>query len=103
MKPCVYYYQIVPVLSNMADFSLSPQAVSAGSNGLENLYRKFLLDREHYFVLIACHSYSVEPCKVGCHVYEVLDLHFLKIDTYYLNNDEGQICTKIEAVFEITE
>lgn len=55
------------------------------------------------FVLTACHSYNVESYKLGRHITEVLDLPYLKIETDYSNNDEGQIRTKIEALFEMLD
>lgn len=63
---------------------------------------------EHYkpdvvidFVLTACHSYNVESYRIGKHVTEHHGLPYLKIESDYSNNDEGQIRTKIEALFEI--
>jgi benzoyl-CoA reductase/2-hydroxyglutaryl-CoA dehydratase subunit BcrC/BadD/HgdB len=63
---------------------------------------------EHYkpdvvidFVLTACHSYNVESYKIGKHVTEKHGLPYLKIESDYSDNDEGQIRTKIEALFEI--
>lgn len=53
------------------------------------------------FVLTACHSYNVESYKVGRHVNDILDLPFLKIETDYSDSDEGQIRTKIDALFEM--
>ncbi len=55
------------------------------------------------FILTACHSYNVESYKVGRHVTEKHDLAFLKIETDYSDNDEGQIRTKIQALFEIVD
>ena len=52
-------------------------------------------------VLTACHSYNVESYKVGRHVHERHGLPFLKIETGYGANDEGQVRTKIEALFEM--
>jgi benzoyl-CoA reductase/2-hydroxyglutaryl-CoA dehydratase subunit BcrC/BadD/HgdB len=63
---------------------------------------------EHYkpdvvidFVLTACHSYNVESYRIGKHVTEHHGLPYLKIESDYSDNDEGQIRTKIEALFEI--
>ena len=63
---------------------------------------------EHYkpdvvidFVLTACHSYNVESYRIGKHVTEKHGLPYLKIESDYSDNDEGQIRTKIEALFEI--
>ena len=53
------------------------------------------------FVLTACHSYNVESHKVGRHVNHHHELPYLKIETDYSDNDEGQIRTKIEALFEM--
>ena len=53
------------------------------------------------FVLTACHSYNVESYKVGRHVTEHHRLPYLKIESNYSSHDEGQIRTKIEALFEI--
>ena len=53
------------------------------------------------FILTACHSYNVESHKVGRHVTENHGLPFLKIESDYSDNDEGQIRTKIETLFEI--
>ena len=55
------------------------------------------------FVLAACHSYNVESYQVGRHVTEQHRLPYLKIETNYSSNDEGQIRTKIEAIFEFIE
>ncbi len=53
------------------------------------------------FVLTACHSYNVESYKVGRHVNDQHELPYLKIESDYSDNDEGQIRTKIEALFEM--
>lgn len=53
------------------------------------------------FVLTACHSYNVESFKIGRHVSEQHQLPYLKIESNYSSSDEGQIRTKIEALFEI--
>jgi benzoyl-CoA reductase/2-hydroxyglutaryl-CoA dehydratase subunit BcrC/BadD/HgdB len=53
------------------------------------------------FILIACHSYNVESYKVGNHVNKKHGLPYLKIESDYSDNDEGQIRTKIEALFEV--
>jgi benzoyl-CoA reductase/2-hydroxyglutaryl-CoA dehydratase subunit BcrC/BadD/HgdB len=52
-------------------------------------------------VLTACHSYNVESYKVGRHVTDRHELPFLKIESDYSDNDEGQIQTKVEALFEM--
>ncbi len=54
------------------------------------------------FVLTACHSYNVESHKIGEHVTKNHGLPYLKIESDYSDNDEGQILTKIEALFEMT-
>jgi benzoyl-CoA reductase/2-hydroxyglutaryl-CoA dehydratase subunit BcrC/BadD/HgdB len=53
------------------------------------------------FVLTACHSYNVESYKIGHHVTDRHGLPYLKIESDYSDNDEGQIRTKIEALFEM--
>lgn len=53
------------------------------------------------FVLTACHSYNVESLKIGRHVNDYHGLPYLKIESDYSDNDEGQIRTKIEAMFEM--
>lgn len=53
------------------------------------------------FILTACHSYNVESYKVGNHVNKQHGLPYLKIESDYSDNDEGQIRTKIEALFEV--
>jgi benzoyl-CoA reductase/2-hydroxyglutaryl-CoA dehydratase subunit BcrC/BadD/HgdB len=53
------------------------------------------------FVLTACHSYNVESYKVGRHVNENHDLPYLKIESDYSVNDEGQIRSRIQALFEM--
>lgn len=65
---------------------------------------------EHYkpdavidFVLTACHSYNVESYKISEHVTTKHGLPFLKIESDYSANDEGQIRTKIEALFEMVK
>lgn len=55
------------------------------------------------FVLTACHSYNVESYKISEHVTGKHGLPFLKIESDYSENDEGQIRTKIEALFEIVK
>lgn len=53
------------------------------------------------FVLTACHSYNVESYKIGRHVTEQHRLPYLKIESDYSDHDEGQIRTKLEALFEM--
>jgi benzoyl-CoA reductase/2-hydroxyglutaryl-CoA dehydratase subunit BcrC/BadD/HgdB len=53
------------------------------------------------FVLTACHSYNVESYKISRHVNGHHGLPYLKIESDYSDNDEGQIRTKIEALFEM--
>lgn len=53
------------------------------------------------FVLTACHSYNVESYKIGEHVTGNHGLPFLKIESDYSDNDEGQILTRIEALLEM--
>lgn len=68
---------------------------------LSYMIEKFKPDAVVDFVLTACHSYNVESYKVGRHVTEHHGLPYLKIESDYSDNDEGQIRTKIEALFEI--
>jgi benzoyl-CoA reductase/2-hydroxyglutaryl-CoA dehydratase subunit BcrC/BadD/HgdB len=68
---------------------------------LSDLIDQFKPDAVVDFVLTACHSYNVESYKVGRHVNEHHGLPYLKIESDYSDNDEGQIRTKIEALFEI--
>lgn len=70
-------------------------------NALSELIDRFKPDAVVDFVLTACHSYNVESFKVGRHVDEQHGLPYLKIESNYSKNDEGQIRTKIEALFEI--
>jgi benzoyl-CoA reductase/2-hydroxyglutaryl-CoA dehydratase subunit BcrC/BadD/HgdB len=68
---------------------------------ISQMIEQFRPDAVVDFVLTACHSYNVESYRVGRHVGENHGLPFLKIETDYSDNDEGQIRTKIEALFEI--
>jgi len=68
---------------------------------LSRIINHFKPDAVVDFVLTACHSYNVESYKVGLHVTEQHNLPYLKIESNYSSNDEGQIRTKIEALFEI--
>lgn len=68
---------------------------------LSQMIEHFKPDAVVDFVLTACHSYNVESYKVGRHVTEQHKLPYLKIESNYSSNDEGQIRTKIEALFEI--
>ncbi len=70
---------------------------------LSNMIERFKPDVVIDFVLTACHSYNVESFRVGRHVNEQHNLPYLKIETDYSNNDEGQIRTKIEALFEMID
>ena len=70
-------------------------------NALSEMIDHFKPDVVIDFVLTACHSYNVESYRVGRHVTEKHELPFLKIETDYSDNDEGQIRTKIQALFEI--
>ena len=68
---------------------------------LSQMIEQFKPDAVVDFVLTACHSYNVESYKVGRHVNDRYGLPFLKIESDYSDNDEGQIRTKIEALFEM--
>ncbi len=68
---------------------------------ISDMIEQFKPDAVVEFVLTACHSYNVEAYKVGRHVNETHGLPYLKIETDYSDNDEGQIRTKVEALFEI--
>ncbi len=68
---------------------------------VSEMIEQFRPDAVVDFVLTACHSYNVESYKVGRHVSEKHGLPYLKIESDYSDNDEGQIRTKIEALFEI--
>ena len=68
---------------------------------ISEMIEQFKPDAVVEFVLTACHSYNVEAYKVGRHVEEKYGLPYLKIETDYSDNDEGQIRTKVEALFEI--
>jgi benzoyl-CoA reductase/2-hydroxyglutaryl-CoA dehydratase subunit BcrC/BadD/HgdB len=70
---------------------------------LSNMIERFKPDVVIDFVLTACHSYNVESFRVGRYVNEQHNLPYLKIETDYSNNDEGQIRTKIEALFEMID
>lgn len=71
--------------------------LSALSEMIETFKPDVVID----FILTACHSYNVESHKVGEHVIGNHDLPYLKIESDYSDNDEGQIRTKIEALFEM--
>jgi benzoyl-CoA reductase/2-hydroxyglutaryl-CoA dehydratase subunit BcrC/BadD/HgdB len=68
---------------------------------LSEMIEQFKPDAVVDFVLTACHSYNVESYKVGRHVTDRHELPFLKIESDYSDNDEGQIQTKVEALFEM--
>lgn len=68
---------------------------------ISEMIGKFRPDAVVDFILTACHSYNVESYKIGRHVTEQHGLPFLKIETDYSDNDEGQIRTKIQALFEM--
>jgi benzoyl-CoA reductase/2-hydroxyglutaryl-CoA dehydratase subunit BcrC/BadD/HgdB len=70
-------------------------------SALTQMIDKFKPDAVVDFVLTACHSYNVESYKIGRHVNRHHELPFLKIESDYSDNDEGQIRTKIEALFEM--
>lgn len=70
-------------------------------DSVSQMIEQFRPDAVVDFVLTACHSYDVESYKVGRHVNGKHSLPFLKIETDYSDNDEGQIRTKIEAMFEM--
>jgi benzoyl-CoA reductase/2-hydroxyglutaryl-CoA dehydratase subunit BcrC/BadD/HgdB len=70
-------------------------------SALSQMIDKFKPDAVVDFVLTACHSYNVESYKIGRHVNDHHGLPFLKIESDYSDNDEGQIRTKIEALFEM--
>jgi benzoyl-CoA reductase/2-hydroxyglutaryl-CoA dehydratase subunit BcrC/BadD/HgdB len=70
-------------------------------SSLTEMIEHFRPDAVVDFVLTACHSYNVESYKVGRHVSEHHGLPYLKIESNYSDNDEGQIRTKVEALFEI--
>jgi benzoyl-CoA reductase/2-hydroxyglutaryl-CoA dehydratase subunit BcrC/BadD/HgdB len=68
---------------------------------LSETIHEFKPDAVVDFVLTACHSYNVESYKIGRHVNDNHELPYLKIESDYSDNDEGQIRTKIEALFEM--
>lgn len=68
---------------------------------LSEMIHQFKPDAVVDFVLTACHSYNVESYKIGRHVTDHHGLPYLKIESDYSDNDEGQIRTKIEALFEM--
>ncbi|MFH1116759.1 MAG: double-cubane-cluster-containing anaerobic reductase [Pseudomonadota bacterium] len=70
-------------------------------SALSDTIDRFKPDAVVDFVLTACHSYNVESYKVGRHVNDRHELPFLKIESDYSDNDEGQIRTKVEALFEM--
>jgi benzoyl-CoA reductase/2-hydroxyglutaryl-CoA dehydratase subunit BcrC/BadD/HgdB len=70
-------------------------------SALSDMIKKFKPHAVIDFVLTACHSYNVESHKVGRHVNDQHGLPFLKIESDYSDHDEGQIRTRIEALFEM--
>lgn len=70
-------------------------------SALSQTIEKFKPDAVVDFVLTACHSYNVEAYKVGRHVRDHHGLPYLKIESDYSDNDEGQIRTRVEALFEM--
>lgn len=70
-------------------------------SALSEVIHQFKPDAVVDFVLTACHSYNVESYKIGRHVTDHHGLPYLKIESDYSDNDEGQIRTKIEALFEM--
>lgn len=70
---------------------------------LTEMIQRFKPDAVVDVILTACHSYNVESHKIGRHVTDTHDLPFLKIETDYSDNDEGQIRTKIGALLEMVE
>ncbi|MFO7685534.1 MAG: double-cubane-cluster-containing anaerobic reductase [Desulfobacterales bacterium] len=70
-------------------------------SALSEVIEKFKPDAVVDFVLTACHSYNVESHKIGRHVNNQHGLPYLKIESDYSDNDEGQIRTKIQALFEM--
>ena len=70
---------------------------------LSKMIEHFKPDAVIDFVLTACHAYNVESYKVGQYISEKHDMPFLKIETDYSDNDEGQIRTKVQALFEIID
>lgn len=96
-----------PVAAMAKRYLEIPCACMTPNNGrlmaLSEMIEKFQPDAVVDFVLTACHSYNVESHKIGGHVTEHHGLPFLKIESDYSDNDEGQICTKIDALFEMVE
>jgi benzoyl-CoA reductase/2-hydroxyglutaryl-CoA dehydratase subunit BcrC/BadD/HgdB len=70
-------------------------------SALSGMIRDFQPDAVVEFVLTACHSYNVESHKISRHVTDTHGLPYLKIESDYSDNDEGQIRTKIQAMFEM--
>ncbi len=69
------------------------------SNLIDTFQPRVVID----FILTACHGYNVESYKVGQHVSEHHGLPYLKIESDYYDNDDEQIRTRIEALFEMTD
>ncbi len=69
---------------------------------LSDTIQKFKPDAVVDFILTACHSYNVESYKIGTHVTEKHGLPFLKVETGYSDNDDGQIQTRVQALLEMT-
>lgn len=72
-------------------------------SAISELIERFNPDAVVDFVLTACHSYNVESYRVGEHIGKRHGLPYLKIESDYSDHDEGQIRTKVEALFEIVE
>jgi len=70
-------------------------------SALSHTIEKFKPDAVVDFVLTACHGYNVESYKIGTHVTEKHHLPFLKVETDYSGNDDGQIQTRVEALLEM--
>lgn len=70
-------------------------------SALSDMIHRFRPDAVVDFVLTACHSYNVESYKISRHVNDHHGLPYLKIESDYSDNDEGQIRTRIEALFEM--
>jgi len=72
-------------------------------SALSELIERFKPDAVVDFVLTACHAYNVESYKIGRHINDHHGLPYLKIESDYSDHDEGQIRTKIDALFEIAK
>ena len=72
-------------------------------SALSDMINRFKPDVVVDFVLTACHSYNVESYKIGRHVNDLHGLPYFKIESDYSDNDEGQIRTRVEALFEMVE